>query len=120
MLRIRQAADDHRDVDVIVYHVVLLFEPDADDLTVPDYERDDCERIVSLFALAGVHCTLEQAHAIWDKYSDGHFAGWMDLPRDDVHLIENLEMIRAMEGMSPPEQWPPSLLRYYALEEVAP
>lgn len=54
-----------------------------------EYPRD-VDRIVKAFAAEGYWCTPEQAHHLWDKYSDSMYAGWMSL---DSYLDFDIVML---------------------------
>lgn len=46
----------------------------------------DKERIVEALAMNGYLCTMEQAEAMWQKYSDTYAAGWLSLPSTPIEI----------------------------------
>jgi hypothetical protein len=59
---------------------------------------DDVETIVKAFAQDGYDCTPEQAHWLWQEYSDSVCAGWMTV-RNDGFIVNHCRPYFTVVGM---------------------
>ena len=63
-----------------------MFKMDPDDFSGETWRYNDCKRIARVSFDHNIYITLDEAHKIWDEYSDRVCAGWIFLPDSNDDL----------------------------------
>lgn len=65
-----------------------------------DYQwPEDVKVIIRAFREEGLYCSAQQAHWMWQEYSDSMCAGWMTVHEDDENIVSKCRAYFTEVGM---------------------